>query len=71
MIKLTKLNGEETLVNVNQIQTIEMIPESKILFVNKEFLLVKEGPDEIIEKIIDFDAKIFGYHRTLTVERSE
>jgi len=69
MIKLTKINGEEILVNINQIQTIEMIPESKILFVNKEFLLVMEDTETIVSKIIDFNAKIYGHHRTLLVEK--
>ncbi|MCL2539018.1 MAG: flagellar FlbD family protein [Oscillospiraceae bacterium] len=71
MIRLTKINGEDILVNINQIQTIEMIPESKILFVNKEFLLVKEDTQTIIDKIVDFNAKVYGHHRTLLVEHTD
>ena len=69
MIKLTKLNDEKIVVNTNQIQSIEIIPESKIIFMNKEFLLVKESADEIIQKAIEFNAKIYSHHRTILVER--
>lgn len=71
MIKLTKINGEEVLVNVNQIQTVEVIPESKVVFVNREYILVQESPEEIVDLIIDFNAKIYGYHKTLLIEKSE
>ena len=71
MIKLTKLNDETVLVNVNQILTIEMIPESKIVFANKEYILVKEHPDMIIDLIIAFNAKIYAHHRTLVIEKPE
>lgn len=57
MIMLTKLNGKEILVNSDQIQTVESIPESKILFNNGEYLLVRNGAAEIIDKIVEFRRK--------------
>ena len=69
MIKLTKLNDETIIVNTSQIQSIEIIPESKIIFMNKEFLLVKESADEIINKTVEFNAKIYAHHKTILVER--
>ncbi len=71
MIKLTKINGEEILVNVNQIQTVEVIPESKVVFVNREYLIVRESPEEIVDLIIGFNAKIYGCHKTLLIRDSE
>lgn len=67
MIKLTKLNDEKVVVNSNNIQTIEMIPESKLIFVNKDHLIVKETIDQIIEMVIDFNAKIYNLHQKLIV----
>ena len=58
MIKLTKLNNEIFVVNCNQIESIEKIPETKIVLMNKDFYIVQEDLDEIIEKIIEFNAKI-------------
>ena len=53
MIKLTKLNNEIFVVNCNQIESIEKIPETKIVLMNKDFYIVQEDLDEIIEKIIE------------------
>lgn len=53
MIKLTKLNNEPFALNSSHIVSIEIIPESKITLVNKEFYIVKESLDEIIERIIE------------------
>ncbi len=58
MIKLTKLNNEEFIVNCNQIQMIELIPEAKIVLMNREFFVVRESAEEIVEKIIRYNAKI-------------
>lgn len=58
MIFLTKLNGEEFVLNCEQIQMIELIPESKVVLMNKEFFIVSESPQEIIEKAISYGAEI-------------
>ena len=49
MIQLTKRNGERFLVNHNQIESIEMIPESKIVMMNRDYFIVREDPDTIIK----------------------
>lgn len=67
MITLTKLNNEKFIINCNQIECIEMIPESKVILMNKDFFIVKENTDEIIEKIIEFNAKIYHMHKKLVV----
>jgi len=68
MIKLTKLNDEEVVVNVNQIQSINLIPETKIIFVNKEFLIVKETVDQIVNRVIEFNGKVYNFHKRLTIQ---
>ncbi len=67
MIVLTKRNHEKFLVNHNQIQCIEMIPESKIVFINRDYVIVRETPEEIIKKIAEYNAKVMDIHRTVTV----
>ena len=68
MIQLTKRNGERFLLNHNQIQCIEMIPESKIVMMNRDYFIVKESPEQIIKRITEYNAKIQDVHRVLTVE---
>ena len=67
MIKLTKLNDEKIVLNSNQIACIEMIPESKVIMTNREFHIVKESVDEIIDKIISYNAKIYNFHKKIIV----
>ncbi len=61
MIVLTKLNNEKIVVNSFQIETIELIPESKIVMMNGKFCIVKESAEEIIEKTIEYNAKVHKY----------
>jgi flagellar protein FlbD len=67
MIVLTKRNNERFLVNHNQIESIEMIPESKIVMMNRDYFIVKETPEDIIKKIQDYNAKVQDVHRIITV----
>ena len=67
MIKLTKLNNEIFVVNCNQIESIEKIPETKIVLMNKDFYIVQEYLDEIIEKIIEFNAKITDLNKRIQI----
>jgi len=60
MILLTKLNGEEFVLNSEQIQTIELIPESKVVLMNQEFFIVCESPQDIIEKAIKYGSTIIS-----------
>lgn len=67
MIKLTKLNNEIFVVNCNQIESIEVIPETKIVLMNKDFYIVQEDVDEIIDKIIEFNAKIADLNKRIQI----
>ena len=67
MIVLTKRNNERFLINHNQIESIEMIPESKIVMMNRDYFIVKESPEDIIKKTQDYNAKVQDVHRIITV----
>ena len=67
MIVLTKRNGDKFLVNHEQIECIEMIPESKIVMMNHDFYLVLETAEEIVDRIAQYNAKIRDIYREITV----
>ena len=67
MIVLTKRNGEKFLLNHNQIMTVEQIPESKIVMMNRDFYIVKETPEDIIQKIQEYNAKVMDVSREVVV----
>ena len=61
MIFLTKLNGEQILINSLQIESIDLIPEAKVIMMNGRFYIVKERAEEIIPKTIEYTGKIHCY----------
>ena len=67
MIVLTKRNHEKFLVNHTQIEYIEMITECKIVMMNRDFYLVRESVDEIIDKIAKYNAKVMDIQREVTI----
>ena len=67
MILLTKRNQEKFLVNHLQIEYIECIPESKVVMMNRDYYLVRETMEEIIDKIAEYNAKVQDIHREITV----
>ena len=67
MIELRKMNNEAFLLNHNQIECIELIPECKIVMMNHDYYLVKDTVAEIIQKIADYNAKVQDIHREISV----
>jgi flagellar protein FlbD len=45
-----------------------MIPESKIVMMNRDYFIVKESPEQIIKRIADYTAKVQDVHRALVIE---
>lgn len=70
MIKLTRINGIEFLLNDDLITIIEAIPETKVVLDNKEYYIVQESFDEVIDKIVEFHAKIIDRGSYLTEQKA-
>ena len=67
MIMLTKTSGERFLVNHLQIECIELIPETKIVMMNRDFYLVMESVQDITSRNADYNAKVLDIHREITI----
>ena len=70
MIVLTRIGKEKRekfLVNHTQIQHIEFIPETKVVMMNRDYYLVEETGEQIIQKIAEYTAKIVDIHREITL----
>ena len=59
MIKVTRLNKSQYLINSELIETIEATPDTVITLIDGKKYIVTESPDIILEKIIAFRSKIF------------
>lgn len=60
MIKVTRLNGKEFVVNAEMIQFMESTPDTVITLSNKEKIVVKEAVDDLIKRIVDYNRSVRG-----------
>ena len=67
MIRLTKLNREPFLLNHMQIETIELIPETKIIMMNHDSSIVRETPERVVALIEEYTAKVRDIYREITI----
>lgn len=58
MIELTRVDDTIFYLNCNEIERIELIPETAIVLLNGKTYIVKNSSEEVIEKIVQFNKKI-------------
>lgn len=58
MIKVTRINGAELLLNAELIQTIESTPDTLITLIDGRKLMVNENVDEVVRRIITYRRKV-------------
>ncbi|MDF2839888.1 MAG: flagellar FlbD family protein [Clostridia bacterium] len=59
MIKVTNINGVGYYINCELIEIMESIPDTLITLRDGKKHYVKETPEEIVGKIIDYKKRIF------------
>ena len=59
MITLTKLNGEQFVLNSDLIEVITENPDTTILLTNGKHLLVREKKEQVIDKVVEFKRDTF------------
>ncbi len=60
MIAVTRLDGTPLMVNLDQIQQVEQTPDTLLTLENGETLMVRETPQEIVERVIEFKRAVAG-----------
>ena len=58
MIKLTRLNGEEFILNADLIRFIETGPDTFITLTTDDRLVVREKVDQVVARAIDYARRI-------------
>ena len=61
MIKVTRLNGKEYYINPHQIEYIEIRPDTTLMMLSGNSVVVKEGVDEVIDRIVEYRKRIGGF----------
>lgn len=57
MIKLTGLNNKEFYLNCDLIEKLEVTPDTVLSTTNDKKFIVRESPEVIIQRIVDFKRK--------------
>ncbi len=61
MIQVTRLDGTEYFINPHQIESIENHPDTTLLMLSGKRVVVKEGPQLLIERIVAYRRRIGGF----------
>lgn len=64
MIKLTRGDGKEIVLNAELIQYVEASPDTIITLTTNQKLIVKEKIDEVVRRVINYKKEIFS--KTIT-----
>lgn len=57
MIKVTRLNSSELVVNCDMIEFVEAIPETMISLITGKKIIISEDVNEIINRVAEFKSK--------------
>ena len=59
MIRVTRLNGAELVLNADLIESLEATPDTVVALTTGKKLMVKEAVDDVIDKIVEYRQLIF------------
>jgi flagellar protein FlbD len=58
MIRVTRLNSQELVVNSDLIKFVEESPDTLITLLDGEKFMVREKPQEIMQRIVEFRREV-------------
>ncbi|MAT16738.1 MAG: flagellar protein [Planctomyces sp.] len=58
MIKLTRLNGEELVVNADLIQFVEERPDTYVTLTTEDRFIVKESAQEVVKRTMAYQRAV-------------
>ena len=64
MIAVTRLNGEQFVVNAELVELVESTPDTIVSLTTGKKYMVKETIDEIIDRIIQYRRQISPFYET-------
>jgi flagellar protein FlbD len=54
MIRLTRLNNQDLILNSDLVKFVEHAPDTVISLITGEKFIVRESSDEVVQRIVDF-----------------
>ena len=68
MIKVTRINDSEIIINSDLIEFVESSPDTIISLTDGKKIMVKETPDEVIRKVATFRRLTLGVDKLLELK---
>jgi len=65
MIEVTRLNGKKYWINPHQIESMEENPDLTLTLLSGKTIVVKDKPQDIIDKVIAYRQRIGIYKQEL------
>ena len=60
MIRITRFDGTQVVVNSDIIQTVEETPDTIVTLTTGDKMMIKETVDEVIQAVIEFKRSVFA-----------
>lgn len=60
MIRVTRLNGKQYLLNADLIETIESTPDTVVTLTSGRKYIVRETSDDLLERILSYRRGIYA-----------
>lgn len=54
MIRLTRLNGTELVINAEMVEFVEAIPDTIVTLISGKKIMVSESVEQLVERIIEY-----------------
>jgi flagellar protein FlbD len=61
VIHLTRLNGKAFVLNADLIRSIEERPDTTVVLINGDTIVVKEPMDEVVRRAIDYGRAVRAF----------
>jgi flagellar protein FlbD len=67
MIKVTRLDGRQLVVNAELIELIESTPDTILSLTNEHKLIVRESLDDVVERVVAYRQRVYRQRPRLRV----
>ena len=65
MIEVMRLNGKKYWINPHQIESMENNPDLTLTLLSGKKVVVKDSPEEIVDKIVEYRRRIGLFNQEL------
>jgi flagellar protein FlbD len=71
MIKVTRLNGSEMVINAELLETVEATPDTVLTTINNDKWVVRESLDEIVARVVAYKREVYSGRPRVIEDQSE